>query len=154
MKYYFASLEPAWSKINYHNGIMWEASQHIQLQPSLGNKTNTQTGFPCPPWRRREVRGGTESSPRHWESIISIIEQSPSLLGRFLWMTFHVQYKCNISWRDETEASLSWSDRNQRHQVFEVAREDTDKIWLGEYCFLFQLSCEMWPLKYFSYFLS
>ena len=43
MKYYFASLEAAWSKINYDNGIMWEASQHIQLQPSLGNKTNTET---------------------------------------------------------------------------------------------------------------
>ena len=46
MKYYFASLEAAWSKINYDNGIMWEASQHIQLQPSLGNKTNTETAPP------------------------------------------------------------------------------------------------------------
>ena len=49
MKYYFASLEAAWSKINYDNGIMMEASQHIQLQPSLGNKTNIQTASPGRP---------------------------------------------------------------------------------------------------------
>ena len=65
MKYYFASLEPAWSKINYHNGIMWEASQHIQLQPSLGNKTNTQTGYRLPLSALAEERG------ERWDRVIT-----------------------------------------------------------------------------------
>ena len=48
----------------------------------------------------------------------------------------------------ETKASLTWSDRNQRHQVFEVAEEDTDRDLAGEYCFLFKLSCDHWATEH------
>lgn len=126
MKYYFASLEPAWSKINYHNGIMWEASQHIQLQPSLGNKTNTDR-LPLSAllsirrWRWevrvRWYKATTETLwPGHLYIIIYHSAVSITSLQIFLWLTFHVQYKqegwnwsfTEVKWPQSASSGL-WS---------------------------------------------
>ena len=102
MKYYFASLKPAWSKINYDNGMMWAASQHIQLQPSLGNKTNTV-------WLHLAalLSSGPESSAGWLDSVQSSAQEiimKPSLVIYHSAVTiisqeilFHAQYT-SLQW--------------------------------------------------------